>query len=361
MLRCLEPLFLLLLRASGSTLPLMVEYLKAENEVLRSKLPDRITVTPQERNRLVKLGAALGDAIKGLVTIVTPRTFLRWLAADRPKAKGKPSLPAKRKPGRPKTPQEIADLVVKLARETGWGYTRILGELRKLGIRDVSRTTVVHILKAHGLDPGPKRGPGTWSDFLRRHAATLWASDFFSVRSLTQNGFVELYVLFYIHVATRRVYIPGVTAHPDAAWVAQQARNFAMHLDDQGQKITHLILDHDTKYVPEFDTVLESEGAEIIRVGPRCPNLNPHAERYVQTVKSECLDHFLVCGEKHLLHLLDEFGSHYHTERPHQALGNRPLSQQDDDEADVLPFAGEEVQCRERLGGLLKHYHRAAA
>lgn len=124
---------MVLLRASGSTLPLMVEYLKAENEILRSKLPDRITVTPQERNRLVKLGAALGDAITGLVTIVTPRTFLRWLAAERPKAAKQPSAPPKRKPGRPKTPQEIADVVVKLAKETGWAYTRILGELRRLG------------------------------------------------------------------------------------------------------------------------------------------------------------------------------------------------------------------------------------
>jgi putative transposase len=356
MFRCLQPLFLLLLRATGSELAQMVEFLKAENRILRDKLPARITVTPQERSLLVKLGAALGNAIKDLLTIVSPRTFLRWLQEDRPKGKEKKP---RRPPGRPKTEQQIADLIIRLADENGWGYTRILGELKKLGIRTVARSTVVNILKANGLDPGPKRGPGTWLEFLKRHAATLWASDFFSVKTWTLAGVVEIYVLFFIHFGSRRVYIPGMTVSPNGAWVAQQARNFTMHLDEQGLGITHLLIDHDTKYDPQFDAVLKSEGAEVKRVGPRNPNMNAVAERFVQTVKQECLDHFVVFGEKHLRHILLSFLEHYHEERPHQSLGNRPLAQQGEPEPVNLPFPTE-IECRSRLGGLLKHYRRAA-
>ena len=142
----------------------------------------------------------------------------------------------------------------------------------RLGVT-VSRSTVVNILKDNGLDTGPKRGPGTWSNFLTRHVATLWASDFFSVKTWTLGGVVEVYVLFFIHVGSRRVFIPGVTAHPNDAWVTQQARNFAMHLGDQGMKLTHLIIDHDTMYTAAFDTVLEAEDADVMRVGPLAPNL----------------------------------------------------------------------------------------
>jgi putative transposase len=354
MFRCLQPLFLLLLRSAGVDLARIVEYLRAENGILRSRLPGRITVTPQERNRLVKLGAVLGEAIKGLVTFVTPRTFLRWVNDSKPRPKGEPAkAPARRKPGRPKTPEEVAEIILRIARETAFGYTRILGELKKLGIHDVSRSTVVNILKSNGLDPGPKRGQGTWSDFLTRHAATLWASDFFSVRTWTLAGVVDLYVLFFIHLQTRKVFLAGVSANPTRDWVTQLARNFTMHLAEQGLTLSHLIIDHDSKYTESFDTVIESEGAEVVRVGPRAPNLNPVAERFVQTVKSECLGHFVIFGEKHLLHLLKEFGTHYHEERAHQGLGNRPPAQ--DEHAVVLPFAGAEVRCRERLGGLLKH------
>src|SRR5262249_10209749 len=153
-------------------------------------------------------------------TIVTPRAFARWVAADR----GEESTPEKsnRKPGRPRTPEDIRKLVLRLAGENGWGYARVLGELKKLGVRSVSKTTVANILREAGLDPGPKRGEGSWSDFVRRHAATLWACDFLTVRSVTLTGCVDLFVLFFIHVGTRRVVVSGVTANPDPAWVAQQ-------------------------------------------------------------------------------------------------------------------------------------------
>ena len=202
--------------------------------------------------------------------------------------------------------------------------------------------------------------PGTWSDFIARHAATLWACDFFSVKTMTMTGIVEVYVLFFIHTGTRRVFIPNVTPHPDGAWVAQQARNFVMHLDATGQTITHLIRDLDSKYVRQFDTVIESEGAEIVRVGPRAPNLDACAERFVLSVKSECLDHFVLFGERHLRYLLSEYMSYFHECRPHQGLDNRPLGKTEDPPA-ILPFTAKKVKCRERLGGLLKSYYVEAA
>src|SRR5262249_26482672 len=156
---------------------------------------------------------------------------------------------------------------------------RILGELKKLGIRSVSKTTVATILREAGLDPGPKRGPGTWSEFVARHAATLWACDFLSVKSATLTGLVDLYVLFFIHVGTRRVFISGVTANPDAAWVAQQARNASMTMAEWGLPARFLLLDHDSKFGPGFDVVFAAEGTEVKRVGPVAPNLNGYAER----------------------------------------------------------------------------------
>jgi putative transposase len=263
--------------------------------------------------------------------------------------------------GRPATLEKIRELVLRLAHENSWGYTRIAGELKKLGVRSVSRSTIRNILKDNGLDPGPKRGEGTWADFLHRHAATLWACDFFSARVFTMKGFVEMNVLFFLHVGSRRVYLCGVTANPDKAWVQQQARNVAMHFADQPVKPTILIHDMDGKFTPAFDALLESEGVTIQKVGPRAPNLNAYAERWIESVRSECLRHFVVFGEKHLRHLLKEYLQHYHRERPHQGLNNEPLSglAPVTEEATTLSFA--DVQCQERLGGLLKSYSRKAA
>jgi putative transposase len=334
----------------------MVEYLKAENRILRDKLPARITVTPRERARLVKLGTRLGAAIKDVITIVSPRSFARWVAGTSPRQSVKT-----RKPGRPRTPEQIRAIVLRLAHETGWGYTRILGELKKLGIHTVCRSTVIAILKDAGFDPGPKRGEGTWQEFVARHAATLWACDFLSVKSATLHGFVDLYILFFIHIGTRRVFVSGITASPNAAWVTQQARNATMQMADWGLEASHLLLDHDSKFTDGFDTVFEAEGTEVKRVGPAAPNLNAHAERWVQSIRTECLDHFLICGEKHLRHIVSLYCDHYNHERPHQGVGNVPLPNAGDDEPRILPFPGGEVGCHSRLGGLLRHYHRQAA
>jgi len=331
----------------------MVEYLKEENRILRDKLPRRLTVTLAGRNRLAKLGAKLGTALKGLITIVTPRTFARWLRGDKPAANRDPT---RAKLGRPPTEAEIRQLVVKIAQETGWGYTRILGELKKLGVPKISRSTIVNILKANGLDPGPKRAEGTWADFLQRHAQTLWACDFLSKKIWTLGGLVDVFVLFFIHVGSRRVFLSGMTTQPDRAWMVQQARSFSLYCAEQGYTPKYLLRDMDSKFVAEFDAVLGSDSLTIKRVGPRAPNLNAYAERWVQSLKRECLDHFIVFGEEHLRYLVSQYVAHYHQERPHQSLGNRPLSHTSD--PPVLPLEAGAVVCEERLGGLLKHYRR---
>lgn len=344
------PLLRILASSSDSELARQVEFLKTENQVLRSRLPKRITVTPTERERLVRLGKAIGNAVKDLVSIVSPRTFVRWLKCHEPE--GTRRAPATT--GRPRIEESVRDLILRMARENAWGYSRILGELKKLGIH-VSRSTVVNVLKENGIDPGPKRGAGTWHAFLERHAATLWACDFFSKKIWTLSGLLEIFILFVIQHGSRRVHLVGMTAHPDKVWMKQQARNLSMFFADQAEKPGYLIRDIDGKFVPEFDAILEADGMEIVPVGPRAPNLNARAERWVLSVKSECLDHFIVFGEAHLRHIISEYVSYYNQERPHQGVDNVPLTKPP---ADTGPG---EVVCAERLGGLLRHYHRAAA
>jgi putative transposase len=177
-------------------------------------------------------------------------------------------------------------------------------------------------------------------------------------------GFVDLDVLFFIHVGTRRVFVTGVTARPDAAWVAQQARNASMTMAEWDLPARFLLLDHDAKFTAGFDAVFAAEGTEVKRVGPVAPNLNGYAERWVQSLKQECLDHFLICGEGHLRHVVNEFLADYNEERPHQSRGNVLLPDAEADDAGeprVLPFPAGAVRCHERLGGLLRHYHRTAA
>lgn len=168
-------------------------------------------------------------------------------------------------------------------------------------------------------------------------------------------------LLFFIHVGTRRVIVTGMSTNPDAAWVTQQARNATMAMAKLNLAVKVLIRDHDAKFGEGFDAVFAAEGAEVIRVGPRAPNLNAFAERWVQSLRRECLDHFVICGEGHLRHLILEYLAHYHEERPHQGVGNVPLSEVGSDAPPTLPFPSGEVVCQERLGGLLRHYHRSAA
>ncbi len=356
-----QPLVWLLAGALNRALAQQVEYLKAENAVLRGRLPRRIAVTPQERQTLLRFGRPLGAAIKGLISIVSPRTFARWLRQEKQAAEAKAAgpAPARATPGRPRTPEELRELVVKLARENAWGVTRIFGELKKLGITSVSRSTVRNILREANLEPGPQRGEGGWYEFIQRHLSTLWACDFLSVKTWTICGVVEVYVLFFIHVGSRRVFVFGMTPHPDGPWVVQQARNASMVFGEQSEAPRYLIRDCDSKFVAGFDAVLEADGVEVVKVGPRAPNLNAFAERFVLSIKSECLSRFVFFGERHLRHVVGEYLAHYNAERPHQGIDNVPIGAQAPPEPVAVLGPGD-VVCEERLGGLLKHYRRAA-
>jgi transposase InsO family protein len=242
-------------------------------------------------------------------------------------------------------------LVLRLARENQrWGYLRIQGELKKLGV-SVSAGSICSLLRRHGLPPAPRRGGPSWKEFLAQQAAGIVACDFFCVETVWLR---RLYVLFFIELSTRRVHLAGVTAHPDSAWVTQQARNLAIEGRLAGTQF--LIRDRDAKYSRPFDEVLRDEGVRVIRSPIRSPRANAFAERFVKTVRRECLDHILVCGERHLMRILREYISHYNQERPH-----RGLSLEIPEPKPALNRADGEVVRVARLGGLVNEYHRIAA
>lgn len=363
-----DPLLFFLLTGSHRELAQQVQFLQSENQILRSKLPRIVNLTEREKQRLIRFGRVLGGAVKHLISVVSYRTFCRWLAGEK---KGKKP----KNKGRPCKPIDVVELVCRLARENGWGYGRIHGELKKMGITNVAWSTVVKILKDNGLDPGPDRSKGTWADFVQRHVETLWACDFLSVRSWTTAGFVDMFVLFFIHVETRRVIVSGITANPDGHWMKQQARNMAIAWGDEEVAPKYLILDRDTKFTQDFRGMVEEEGIEVVRTCIKAPNMNAYAERWVQSIKTECLDHFVICGEKHLRYLVDKYLDYYNRLRPHQNRGNLTLpvaiEQEEAEEERVLKFPGVEESKQDEpvgevirhrlLGGLISHYERVAA
>ncbi|MCL4222467.1 MAG: integrase core domain-containing protein [Phycisphaerales bacterium] len=357
--------FLRLLRvlagAGRDDLRRQVQYLKAENEILRSKIQGAVRVTAKERFRLAKLAKPLGSALRSIVSIAQPETVMRWIReADRKRPKKRPGV---RRAGRPRTPDDVRRVVLRIARETGWGYTRILGELKKLHIK-VSRSTVVNILREAGLPTAPERGERTWEEFIASHAKTLWACDFVQQRVLTLRGFRDAFLLVFVNVATRRAIATTSTEHPDAAWVAEQVARFKAESGTQGTwgaACRVLTRDRDQKFGKAFDGALRAEGITPVRLPHCAPNLNAHVERFIQTLQVECLDRFIVCGREHLDHLMAEFIEHYNAERPHSSIGHRPPAGR----APPPPprFAGRAgpVRCRTRLGGVLRHYDRMAA
>jgi putative transposase len=365
MRRFINPLLLWMAHANHADLIRQIQYLKVENEILRGRLPKRIVPTPQERERLVRHARHIGPALRHLVTIVHYITIYRWIQGGRQPVKNK------RPPGRPRTPAEIEAWVVRIARETGWGYTRVLGELKKLGIRTVSRSTVVNILKRHGLDPAPERRKATWDQFIKQHAHSLWACDLVQRRIMSSPlhkrgggwrwGLRDAYVMILINVQSRRAWISESTRYPSDAWTAQQAALFMRETAhaDESQRSAVVIHDRDTCFGAEFKACLSERGALPVRTQIRSPNMNAYAERFIQTLQQECLDHFIIFGTAHLDYLLREFLAHYHVERPHQSIGNMPPIST----GPPLPpsTSSDVIHCHSRLGGLLRHYERQAA
>jgi len=342
--------------ASESDLRAQIQYLKAENQILRSRLGKVVVPTPRERARLVRLGRPLGSALKTLVSIVHPATFCRWLL----EASTEPRTVKRRKPGRPRTPDEVHEIVLRIARETGWGYTRILGELKKLRIR-VCRGTVINILKEANLPTGPQRGESTWGDFVTAHAETLWACDFLQRRILTVTGWKDAFVLVFINVATRRGYASKSTFRPSSQWAADQITLFQEATADGTGDRRLMTRDQDEKFGKAFDEALEQHGITPVKLPHCAPNLNAHVERFIQTIQVECLDKFIVLGSEHLDHLVSEYLTHYNTERPHSGISFRPPT---GPPAPLRLINGSEgtgpVRCATRLGGVLRHYSLTA-
>jgi hypothetical protein len=244
-----------------------------------------------------------------------------------------------------------------LARENrDWGYDRIAGAVANLGYQ-VSDQTVGNVLQRHALPPAPQRKrTTTWADFIRIHLALLVGSDFFTAEVLTLRGLVTYYVLFFIHLESRRVDIVGITVHPNEAWMKQIARNATMEGCGVLRDCRYLLHDRDTKYTASFRAIILSGDVEPLVLPARSPNLNAHAERWVRSVKEECLSKIILFGERSLRRALNEYVEHYHAERNHQGKGNVLLFPSARKASRQLP-----VQCRERLGGLLRYYHQDAA
>jgi putative transposase len=280
---------------------------------------------------------------------VRPETIMRW---HRRLAAGKWTK-AHRRPGRPSLDPGIKALILRLAKENPrWGYLRINGELQKLGIR-VSATAIAMLLRSHGIGPAPRRGP-TWTQFLKAQAAGIIACDFFTVETALLK---TLYVLFFIEIGTRRVHVTVSTSNPDAVFVAQQARNLAMSLADEGARTKFLIHDRDAKFSRSFDDVFASAGTRLVCTPIRAPNANAFAERWVETARADCLDWLLIFGPRHLDRVLQTYVNHYNRKRPHRGLQLlAPDSAAPAAEVGSVP----DIQRRDLLGGLIHEYESAA-
>jgi putative transposase len=279
--------------------------------------------------------------------IVTPQTLLRWHRELRRRKWTQP----KRRPGRPAVEDRVRQLVLRIARENPrWGYPRIAGELLKLGM-PVSPSTVRRLLLAAGLKPAPRRSGPSWRDFLRQQAASMIACDFFTVDTISLRRF---YVLFFIELDSRRVHLAGCTTNPTGGWVAQQARNLSF--SGLLERMRFLIHDRDSKFSAAFDEVFRSEGLKVIHTPIRAPQANAYAERFVRSVRAECLDWLLIVGRRHLEHVLRSYTIHYNRERPHRGLAL--LTPEPADATD--PPTVETIERRDRLGGLIHEYRCAA-
>jgi putative transposase len=334
------------------------EYLASENRILRAHLPTRLRLSDAERSTLAEIGKRLGrKALKEVARTAKPDTILGWY--QRLIARKFDGSRYRAYPGRPRVEPAVEALVVRFAREnTSWGYDRIVGALANLG-HHLSDQTVGNILRRHDITPAPTRSRSTsWKEFIRSHMDVLAGSDFFTAEVLTWSGLVTYYVLFFIELESRRVWIGGITRHPESFWMQQVARNATLEEEGYLKGRRYVLHDRDKKFCTDFCQTLAAGGVKCVVLPARSPNLNAFAERWVRSVKSECLSKLILFGEGSLRHALTNFCDHYHAERNHQGKDNKLLFTRPGPPGVSRRGA---VRCRERLGGLLKYYHREAA
>jgi transposase InsO family protein len=280
--------------------------------------------------------------------LVTPATLLRWhreLVQRRWTYRREPRV-------RRGLDQAVVELVLRLARENPrWGYLRICGECAKLGMK-VSATSVRNIFCRHGLGPAPRRSGPSWTQFLRSQAAGVLACDFFTVETVSLT---RMYVLFFIELDRRLVWLAGVTAHPTGEWVTQQARNLMMALGERATRVTLLVRDRDAKFVASFDAVFTAVGARVVKTPVRAPRANAYAERWVRSVRAECLDWILIWNRRHLERVLTAYVAHYNLARPHRGIGLEVPAVTGD-----VPLGTGSIERIDVLGGLIHEYQRAA-
>ena len=347
-LRCMLQL-VLLRRRSQEFKELEIVVLRHELSVLRRQAR-RPQLTSSDRVLLAAASRLLPRS-SWRSFLVTPATLLRWhrrLVARRWTYQGRN--------GRPPLDTKIRELVLRLARENPrWGYQRIAGEINGLGLK-VSATTVRKILRQAGIGPAGERGGLSWRAFLRAQAQSMLAVDFLTVETISLQ---RLYVLFFIELGGRGVHLAGCTANPTGAWVTQQARQFVWMLNERPSPFRFLIRDRDSKFTRDFDAIFVSEGIEIIKTPVRAPKANAIAERFVRTVRAECLDWLLIMNRHHLERVLRVFADHYNTHRPHRSLNLTPP----DPTAPKLHLVYSTppgIERLDRLGGLIHEYHLAA-
>ena len=334
----------------------IIEFQNAQIDALLKKLSrKRLLLDDNQRRLLAVKGQAIGrKALFELTTIVTPDTILRW---HRQLVARKFDSSDQRKPGRPRIRQEIVDAIVRFTRANStWGYDRIQGALRNLGYH-IADSTVANVLKAHGIEPAPDRQcTQSWATFLKAHWDSIFATDCTTVEVWTRNGLVTFYVLAVMHLKTRRVHIAGITPSPNARWMKQVCRHLTDCEDGFLKDASHLLVDRDTSFIAMRQFLEENTNTKVVLLPPKSPNLNAYMERWFRSLKTECLDRMIFFGRKSLENAVREYVEYYHAERNHQGLGNQLIEPGNE----VGAVAGK-IECYERLGGILKYYHRRAA
>jgi len=349
------PLLTLLIQWMSPRYNARMRFLEFQVEMLRSRIDaDRIITTPEERRKLVALGEQFGHEIDDVLKAVVPETYRRWI---REKVRG---VELKRV-GRSRIAQAVRDLIHRISGENkGWGYRRICGEFKKLGI-PIGASTVRKIMVDNGLEPPPylrvEEPPIGWKTFINAHMDSMVACDFFTKNIYSVFGGHRVFVLVFIHLGTRKVFHSFPTEHPTHNWVMQQCRNAAMWLDEEGLQAAYLIRDRDVVYSESMKEFWRSEGVKVIETPVRAPKANAFCESFIGTFKRECLNHFTRFSRAQLNYICKTWFRYYNTERPHRGKGidNNVL------DVDFEPTTQGRIKCKEELGGIIKSYYREAA